>query len=126
MEANTEKVQIKKLRARRQQLLETLVLPPEGIAGSLVKINRGCWGKERRCFTGQEPPRWTLTYMCEGKKRVDYVSNDVVEQVQRQVAEGNVYKQGVAELMSINAQIALLERRERRRREAEEKRRGRR
>lgn len=121
MEAKTEQAQIQKLQARRQELRETLVMPAEGLSGSLIMIKRGFWGKARRRFTGQEPPRWTLTYMAEGKKRVDYVSNDMIEDVRLKVEEGNAYKHGVAELMALNAQIMLLERRERRRRAAAER-----
>ena len=124
MDIKNEQSQLKKLQARRQELLASLVLPPEGLPGSLAKIYRHCGGKTCHCYTGEGHPCWTLTYMAEGKKRVDYVSHDMVEEVRQRVEVGNAYKLGVAELMGINAQIVWLERRERKRREAEEKRRA--
>lgn len=45
----------------------------------------------------------------------------MVEDVRLRVEEGNAYKHGVAALMALNAQIMLLERRERRRRAAAER-----
>lgn len=122
MDIKIERSQLKKLQARRQELLASLVLPPQGLPGSLAKIHRRCGEKTCHCSTGEGHPCWTLTYMAEGKKRVDYVSHDMVEEVRRGVEEGNAYKQGVAELMAVNAQILWLERRERKRREADEKR----
>jgi len=124
VDIKNEQSQLKKLQTRRQELLASLVLPPDGLPGSLANIYRHCGGKTCHCYTGEGHPCWTLTYMVEGKKRVDYVSHDMVEEVRQRVEVGNAYKLGVAELMALNAQIVWLERRERKRREAEEKRRA--
>ena len=56
--------------------------------------------------------------MVDGKKRVEHVPDELVGDVRRRVEEGNAYKSGVAELMAINAQILILERRARKQEEA--------
>jgi hypothetical protein len=43
--------------------------------------------------------------MLEGKKQVQNIPKDRVEFVRQRVDEGKAYKQGVAELMAINAQL---------------------
>ena len=59
--------------------------------------------------------------MVESKKRVEHVPHEAVEAVRRGVEEGNAFKSGVAEVMAINAQLMVLERRERKHRETRAK-----
>jgi hypothetical protein len=59
--------------------------------------------------------------MVEGKKRVEHVPHEAVEAVRSGVEKGNAFKSGVAELMAINAQLMVLERRKRRQRETQAK-----
>jgi hypothetical protein len=49
--------------------------------------------------------------MVKGKKAVDYVPAELLEEVRVRVQEGNSYKSKVAELMAINAQLLFLTRR---------------
>jgi hypothetical protein len=49
--------------------------------------------------------------MVEGKKAVEYVPAELLEEVRVRVHEGNSYKSEVAELMAINAQLLFLVRR---------------
>jgi hypothetical protein len=62
--------------------------------------------------------------MVDGKKRVEHIPGELVGDVRRRVDEGNAYKSGVAELMAINAQILILERRARKQQEAAAKKRA--
>jgi len=62
--------------------------------------------------------------MVDSKKRVEHIPNELVEVVQERVAQGKTYKSGVAELMAINAQLLVFERRARKQREAAGKRRA--
>jgi hypothetical protein len=55
---------------------------------------------------------------------VEHVPNELLGDVRRRVEEGNAYKSGVAELMAINAQILILERRARKQQEAAAKKRA--
>ena len=109
------------LPARRRKLLATLALPPEGLPGSLALSHRRCGSPTCHCQQGEGHPSWTLTFMVEGKKRVGHVPHEAAESVRRRVEEGNAFKSGVAELMAINAQLMVLERKQRKLRAAQAK-----
>jgi Family of unknown function (DUF6788) len=105
---------IRHLQARRKELLASLRLPVDGLLGSLVESRGRCGSPGCHCQHDGGHPSWTLTFMVEGNKRVEHVPKELVEPVQRRVAEGKAYKSGVAELMAINAQLLILEHRARR------------
>ena len=62
--------------------------------------------------------------MVDRTKRVEHIPTELVDAVQERVAQGKAYKEKVAELMAINAQLLVLERRARKQREAQRKRRA--
>lgn len=109
---------IRKLRAKRKKLLARLQLPTEGLPGSLSQSRRRCGSAGCHCQEEGGHLSWALTFMVDSKKRVEHIPNELVEAVQRGVEEGNAYKEGVAELMAINAQLLILERRARKQQEA--------
>ena len=49
-----------------------------------------------------------LTFMVEGKKRVERIPAEWVEEVQRLVRGGRQFKDAVAEVFAINAQLLVL------------------
>lgn len=51
---------------------------------------------------------WSLTFMVDGKKRVERIPTAWVEQLRPLVAEGRQYKAAVAEVFAINAQLLAL------------------
>lgn len=51
---------------------------------------------------------WSLTFMVDGKKRVERVPAEWVDDLQPLVAEGRAYKSAVAEVFAINAQLIAL------------------
>jgi hypothetical protein len=119
---NTELLaHIRQLHARREELLAGLRLPADGLPGSLVESRGRCGSPGCHCQQEGGHPSWTLTFMVEGKKRVEHIPNELVEVVQRRVEQGKAYKSGVAELMAVNAQLLVLERRARRQQEARRK-----
>jgi hypothetical protein len=118
MDAGKLLAQIRKLQARRKQLLAGLRLPTEGLPGSLVQSRGRCGSAGCHCHEGEGHPSWTLTFMVDRKKRVEHVPAELVDLVRRRVAGGNAYKKAVAELMAINAQLLILGRRARRPQEA--------
>lgn len=105
---------IRKLRARKRKLLTLLNLPPEALPGSLAQSRYRCGTPSCHCARDEGHPRWSLTFMAEGKKRTQNIPKARVEFVRERVNEGKAFKQGVAELMAINAQLFhLLDRRDR-------------
>jgi hypothetical protein len=99
------------LETRRQQLLRTVALPPDGLPGSLALSHRRCGSVTCHCHTDpQGHPSWTLTFMADGRKRVVHVPTEAVEEVRARVDTGNAFKNGVAELLALNAQLMVLDR----------------
>lgn len=96
---------IRQLQTRKRKLLTHLILPPEGLAGSLSQSRYRCGKSTCHCVRDEGHPHWSLTFMLEGKKQVQNIPKDRVEFVRQRVDEGKAYKQGVAELMAINAQL---------------------
>ena len=102
------------LETRRRQLLTTLALPPDGLPGSLALSHRRCGSGTCHCHADpQGHPSWTLTFMADGRKRVAHVPTDVVDDVRTRVETGNAFKNAIAELLGINAQLMVLDRQER-------------
>jgi hypothetical protein len=56
---------------------------------------------------------WLLTFMVQGKKRVERIPQEWVEDVQRRVEAGREFKDAVAEVFAANAQLLALWRRQR-------------
>jgi len=104
---------ILKLNARRKQLLAGLRLPTEGLPGSLAESRGRCGSAGCHCQEEGGHLSWTLTFMVDRKKRVEHIPRELVDAVRRRVGQGNTYKSDVAELMAINAQLLILERRAR-------------
>ncbi len=99
------------LDTRRQQLLTTLALPPDGLPGSLALSHRRCGSPTCHCHDEVHGhPSWTLTFMADGRKRVVHVPTETVDAVRARVDIGNVFKSRIAELLAINAQLMVLDR----------------
>ena len=64
---------------------------------------------------GEGHPSWSLTFMVGGKKRVEHIPTEWVEEVRGRVELGRQAKEAVAEILAANAQLLALERRQRRR-----------
>jgi len=58
---------------------------------------------------------WSLTFMVGGKKHVERIPNDWVEEVRQRVEQGREFREAVAEVFAANAQLWVLWRRQQRR-----------
>lgn len=93
---------------RRFQLSEELVAAL--LPGSLSETRRRCGKQTCHCAEGAGHPSWYLTFMVEGKKRVERIPAAWVKDVRRRVDAGREFKQAVAEVLAANAQLLVLER----------------
>jgi hypothetical protein len=50
--------------------------------------------------------------MAEGKRRVEHIPNDWVEEIRPLVEQGRQFKEAAAEILAANAQLLALRRRE--------------
>jgi hypothetical protein len=100
------------LRQRKFHWLRTLRIPEEALPGSLALTHRRCGKPTCHCARGQGHPLWSLTFMVKGKKQVERVPTEWVEEVRHRVQAGRQFKEGVAEVLTANARLLTLGRRQ--------------
>lgn len=101
-----------RLRVRKRRLLADLRIPPDGLPGSLALTHRRCGKPTCHCASGKGHPVWSLTFMVNGKKRVERIPDEWVESVRERVEAGREFKEAVAEIFAANAQLLTLWRKE--------------
>ena len=97
-----------RLRQRKHEVLRQFRIPERAVGGSLALTHRRCGKSNCHCASGKGHPMWSLTFMVDGKKRVERVPAEWVDDLQPLVAEGQAYKSAVAEVFAINAQLIAL------------------
>jgi hypothetical protein len=109
--------QASRLRQRKFELARRFHLPDDLLPGSLSLSHLHC-GKPT-CHCAKDPqghPVWSLTFMVEGKKHVQHIPKDWVEDVRRRVEAGREFQDAVREVLAANAQLLVLARQQRRKR----------
>lgn len=107
-----------RLRQRKYALLGRFRIPENALPGSLSLSYRKCGKANCRCASGEGHRQWSLTFMVDGKKRVEPIPADWVEEIRPLVVEGREYKDAVAEVLAANAQLLALWRKQERKRKA--------
>jgi hypothetical protein len=102
------------LRRRKRQIVSHLELPPDALPGSLALTHRRCGKPSCHCADGQGHPLWSLTFMVQGKKRVENIPQPWVETVRQRVDQGRQFREALAELFVLNAELLVLERKQQR------------
>jgi hypothetical protein len=105
--------QATKARQRKFALLRKLEVPEDGLPGSLSLTYRRCGKAYCHCAEGQGHPEWQLTYMEKGRKRVQTIPADWVEEVKKRVEWAQAFKEGVGEVFLANAELLVLEKKQR-------------
>jgi hypothetical protein len=100
------------LRQRKYAVLRRLQIPPDALPGSLALTHRRCGTPTCHCAKGEGHPLWSLTFMVDGKKRVERIPDEWVEQIRPLVEQGREFKDAVSEVFAANAQLLALRRRE--------------
>lgn len=101
-----------RLRRRKRRLLSRLLLPPDALPGSLALTHRRCGKPSCHCADGQGHPSWSLTFMVHGKKRVEHVPQPWLDAVRQRVDDARQFKEALAELFVLNAELFVLERKQ--------------
>ena len=102
-----------RLRKQKYDWLRRFRIPEDALPGSLSMSHRRCGKPNCRCVEGDGHPFWQLTFMVDGKKRVERVPEDWVDEVRRRVEEGREFKRAMTEVFAANARLLVLERRQR-------------
>jgi hypothetical protein len=99
-----------RLRQRKFQLLRRFSIPDDALPGSLVLSHLRCGKATCHCAEDRGHPVWSLTFMVQGKKRVQHIPKEWVEEVRRRVKAGREFQDAVREVLAANAQLLVLER----------------
>ena len=97
-----------RLRQRKHELVRQFRIPETPLPGSLALSYRRCGKARCHCADGEGHSQWTLTFMVDGKKRVEAIPAEWVKKMQPLVDTGRRYKKAVAEVFAINAQLLAL------------------
>ena len=104
-----------RLRQRKFELVRRFQLPDDLLPGSLSLSHLRCGKPTCHCADGAGHPVWSLTFMVRGKKQVQHIPKDWVEDVRRRVQAGREFQEAVRAVLAANAQLLVLARRQRRR-----------
>jgi hypothetical protein len=106
--------QASRLRQRKFELVRRFHLPDDLLPGSLSLSHLRCGKPTCHCADGPGHPVWSLTFMVRGKKQVQHIPKDWVEDVRRRVEAGREFQDALREVLAANAQLLVLARRQRR------------
>ncbi len=102
-----------RLRQRKHELVRRFRIPQDALPGSLALSHRRCGKPTCRCAEADKGhPAWSLTFMADGRKRVVHIPAWLADEIRPFVEEGRAYKDAVAEVFAINAQLLALWRRQ--------------
>jgi hypothetical protein len=106
--------QASRLRQRKFELVRRFQLPDDLLPGSLSQSHLRCGKPTCHCADGPGHPVWSLTFMVQGKKHVQHIPKDWVEDVRRRVEAGREFQDAEREVLAANAQLLVLARQQRR------------
>ncbi len=102
-----------RLRQRKYELLRRYRIPEDALPGSLALTHSRCGKPNCHCAAADKGhPGWSLTFMVDGKKRVERIPAGLVDEIRPLVEEGRAFKDAAAEVFAINAQLLILWRKE--------------
>ena len=108
-----------RLRQRKFQLLRRFSIPADALPGSLSLSHLHCGKPTCHCANDRGHAVWSLTFMVQGKKQVQHIPKDWVEEVRRRVKAGREFQDAVREVLAANAQLLVLERKKPKKRKNE-------
>ncbi len=98
------------LRQRKHVLIQHFKIPDGLLPGTICVSQRKCGNPNCRCASGQGHESWSWTFMLNGKKRVEHVPADKVEEIRSRIEQGREFQDAVREVLTANAQLIMLER----------------
>ena len=101
-----------RLRQRKFQLVRRFHIPEDALPGSLSLTHLRCGKPTCHCAEDRGHPVWSLTFMVQGKKQVQHIPKEWVEEVRRRVEAGREFQDAVREVLSANAQLLVLARKQ--------------
>lgn len=108
MEVRPKGPEAARLRQRKFELIRKFHLPEDLLPGSLSLSHTRCGKPTCHCASGEAHPAWSLTFMVEGKKRVERIPKEWAQEVRRRVEAGREFQQALREVLTANAQLLVL------------------
>lgn len=105
-----------RLRQEKHGLMQRFKIPEGLLPGTICVSYRKCGNPNCRCASGEGHESWSWTFMLDGKKRVEHVPSDKLEEIRRRIEQGREFQDAVREVLTANARLILLERQQQRRR----------
>jgi len=102
-----------RLRQRKFELIRQFHLPEDLLPGCLSLSSTRCGKPTCHCAAGEGHPAWSWTFMASGKKRVERIPKEWVEEVQRRVQAGRQFQEALREVLTANAELLVLWRKQR-------------
>jgi hypothetical protein len=99
-----------RLRQRKFELVRRFHIPADDLPGSLSLTHLRCGKPTCHCAQDHGHPVWSLTFMVKGKKHVQHIPKQWVEEVRRRVKSGREFQDAVREVLAANAQLLVLAR----------------
>ena len=104
-----------RLRQRKHELIQRFNIPDGLLPGSISRSYTRCGNPTCHCASDKGHPAWSWTFMVSGRKRVERVPADTVEQIRKRVEAGREFQDAVREVLAANAELVSLERQQQRR-----------
>jgi len=105
--------QAARLRQRKFELIRKFHLPENLLPGCLSVSSTRCGKPTCHCAVGEGHPAWSLTFMASGKKRVERIPKEWVEEVRRRIDAGREFQDALREVLTANAELLVLGRNQR-------------
>lgn len=113
MKMNPKGPEAARIRQRKFELMRQFHIPDDLLPGSLSIRYSRCKKPNCHCAEGEGHPLWSLTFMVDGKKHVQHIPKHLVEDVRKRVEAGREYQDAIREVLSANAQLLGLARKQR-------------
>ena len=106
--------QASRWRQRKFRRLARFPFPDDLLPGSLSLSHLRCGKPTCHCAQGQGHPVRQLTYMLAGRKRVQHIPREWVDEVRRRVRAGREFQQALRDVLAANAELLVLAKQQRR------------
>ncbi len=95
---------------RRHRVARQFQLPDDLLPGCLTQTHRRCGRPNCHCASAEDPghPIWFLTVMSGGKRRVERIPPEWVEEVRSQVDAGRALHDATKDMLTANAELLVL------------------
>ena len=99
-----------RLRQRKFQVIRRYQLPDGLLPGCLTQTHRRCGRPNCHCASDDGPghPIWFLTFMADGKRRVERIPQAWAEDVGHQVEAGRALQDAIKDMLTANAELLVL------------------